>query len=922
MKSISGEAGNFKIDVTQYPRYIDTDKCIACGICAEKCPKKLSDDFNLGLDKKKAAFIKYLQAVPLKYAIDEKECIYFIRGRCRACEKFCPSDAINFEEKKKDMSLEVGMIILAAGFDPYDPAVLDTYGYTRHPNIVTALEFERILSASGPYQGHVVRPSDDKAPEKIAWLQCVGSRDEHDGAKSYCSSVCCTYAVKEAVMAKEHVPGLDAAIFYMDIRTHGKDFERYYNRARDELGVRFIKSRIASLRPIGDSERLALGYTDESGKRFEEEFDLVVLSVGMCVSPEAEETARLVGVDLDPDGFPVGNSFNPVETSKPGVLVCGALESPKDIPSSVMDASAAAGVAGSFLNESRGTLERTETKPEQKDVSNDPPRIGVFVCHCGTNIAGVVDVENVAEFARGLPHVVHVEDNLFACSQDSVEHIAQVIEEQNLNRVVVAACTPRTHEPLFQDTLTDAGLNKHLFEMANIRNHCSWVHSDLPEEATLKSKDLVRSAAAKAAHLRPLAEEDLEINHEALVVGGGLAGLTAARNLAQQGFRTHLIEKSDALGGQAKSVRETWKGEDVQAYLTGLIKEVEADDLINVYLESEVKDVEGSVGQFQTTVSIKGENRVIEHGATVISTGASELKPDGYMYGEDDRVLTGLELNRRLMEDSESLKEVKAAVFVQCVGSRIPERPYCSKVCCTQSVANALKLLEINPDMDVYIVYRDMRTYGLREDLYRQARLKGVHFVRYVLNEGLTVEPGGDDLSVLFTDYVLNRKLELKSQMVVLASAMVTTKDDATPQIFKVPINDDGFYVEAHAKLRPVDFATDGVFVCGLAHGPKPVDETIAQAQAAAARAVTILSSATTLVGGVVAEIDLVRCTGCAVCVEVCPYQAISLNEDNKAVVNESLCKGCGTCAASCRSGAVALRGFTNAAIFSQIMAS
>jgi heterodisulfide reductase subunit A len=891
-------------------------------LCAEKCPKRLPDDFNQGLDKKKAAFIKYSQAVPLKYAIDDKECIYFTRGRCRACEKFCPSEAINFDEQKKDMTLEVGTIILAAGFDPYEPAALDTYGYSSHPNILTALEFERVLSATGPYQGHVVRPSDDKPPKKIAWLQCVGSRDEHEGAKSYCSSVCCTYAVKEAVMAKEHVPGLDAAIFYMDIRTHGKDFERYYNRAKDVTGVRFIKSRIASLRPIKETDTLSLGYTDETGKRFDEEFDIVVLSVGMCVSQDARETAELIGVDLDADGFPVGNSFKPVETSIPGVLVCGALESPKDIPSSVMDASAAAGVAGSFLNEARHSLQRTKTKPEQKDVSGDSPRIGVFVCSCGTNIAGVVDVENVVEFARGLPFVVHVENNLFTCSPDSVEHIAQVIEEQDLNRVVVAACTPRTHEPTFQDALANAGLNKHLFEMANIRNHCSWVHSAEPEAATAKSKDLVRSAVAKASHLRPLSEEELEINHEALVVGGGLAGMTAARNLSQQGFKTYLVERSDSLGGQAKNIRETWKGEDVQSYLAGLIEEVEADELIEVCLESEVKEVEGSIGVFQTTISVEGEDRVIEHGVAILSTGASELKPDGYLYGKDDRVLTGLDLNRRLMEDPDSLAEVKSAVFVQCVGSRIPERPYCSKVCCTQSVVNALKLLEINPDMDVYIVYRDMRTYGLREALYREARLKGVHFVRHVLDEGLTVQPSGDDLSVLFTDYVLNRKLKLKSQMVVLAAAMVTPKGEATPQIFKVPVNEDGFYVEAHAKLRPVDFATDGVFVCGLAHGPKPVDETIAQAQAAAARAVTILSSETTTVGGVVAEINLARCTGCAVCVAACPYQAMSLNEDDKATVNESLCKGCGTCASACRSGAASLRGFTNAAIFSQILAS
>ncbi len=922
MQSISGEEGNFEIKVLQQPRYVDMDKCIACGICAEKCPKKVTNAFDAGLAKRKSIYVKYEQAVPLKYAIDEN-CIYFKKGKCKACEKFCPADAINFEDQPKELTINAGAVLIAPGCSVYDPGTYDTYGYKKSPNIVTGLEFERILAATGPFSGHLVRPSDHKEPQKIAWIQCVGSRDMHPGSQPYCSAVCCTYSIKEAIIAKEHQKGeLDTAIFYIDMRTLGKDFERYYNRAK-EVGVRFVKSKISTIHPDGDSGNLLISYTDETGRRIEEAFDIVVLSVGFGVSKEALGLAQKLGIELDQYQHALTSSFEPVQTSKPGIFVCGTFESPKDIPQSVIESSASAAVVESMLAESRGSMIRTKSTPKELDVRGEHPRIGVFVCRCGTNIAGFLEVPDVVEYAKTLPNVVFVEDNLFSCSQDTQEQITQVIKEQKLNRVVVAACTPRTHEPLFQETVLNAGINKYLFEMANIRNQCSWVHSNEKDAATEKAIDLVRMAVSKVSLLQPLADPEIIMNQSALVVGGGLSGITAARNLAQQGYLTHLIEKNDALGGQAVNLHETWQGEDVQQNLTRLISDIESDQNINILTNTQVKKVGGFVGNFQTTVENAGKEQVIEHGVAIIATGAVEFKPAEYLYGEDPRVLTALELDRKFIDNSLPLNETDSAVFIQCVGSRIKERPYCSKVCCTHSVKSALKLKESKPEMDVFIIYRDMRTYGLREELYREARAKGVVFIRYDFDKGLTVSKDQNGLNVRCTSYVLQREIEIKPDMLVLATAIVAPQENPIAQLFKVPVNEDGFFVEAHVKLQPIDFATKGVFVCGLAHAPKPVDEAVAQGLGAASRAATLLSKDKVLGNAIVSDINAQFCRGCRQCLEACPYQAIDFHEDRiLCEVNQAMCTGCGSCAVACPTGAASIFHFDDQQVLTMVEAA
>ena len=922
--NISGEEGNFEIQILQHPRYVDMEKCIACGVCAEKCPKKVTNEYDAGLGKRKAAYVKYAQAVPLKYAIDEKNCIYFIKkGKCKACQKFCPADAINFEDQPKERTITVGAVLIAPGCKVYDPAAYDTYGYKKSPNIVTSLEFERILAATGPFSGHLIRPSDHVEPRKIAWIQCVGSRDMHPGSQPYCSAVCCTYAIKEAIIAKEHQKGqLDTAIFYIDIRTHGKDFERYYNRAQ-EAGVRFVKSKISTVLADGDTGNLLIRYTNEAGRRIEETFDIVVLSVGFGVSEDALGLAQKLGVELDQYQHALTGSFEPVRTSKPGVFVCGTFESPKDIPQSVIESSASAAAAESTLAESRGSLIHTKETPEEIDVRGELPRIGVFVCHCGTNIGGFLEVPDVVEYAKTLPNVVYAADNLFSCSQDTHEQITQIIKAQKLNRLVVAACSPRTHEPLFQETVRNAGINKYLFEMANIRNQCSWVHSSQKPEATEKAKDLVRMAVSKVNLLEPLSDPEITMNRSALIVGGGLSGITAARNLAQQGYLTYLVEKSDVLGGQALNLHETWRGEDVQKNLARLISEVKSDQNIKIMTGTEVKKVDGFVGNFQTTVETAGKERVIEHGVALLATGAEEFKPDAYLYGEDPGVLTGLELDRKFIDDNLPLNEIKSAVFIQCVGSRIKERPYCSKVCCTHSVKNALKLKELKPEMDVFIIYRDIRTYGLREELYREARAKGVVFIRYDVDQGLTVSKDQNGLNVRCTSYVLQREIEIRPDLLVLATAMVAPRENPVARLFKVPVNADGFFVEAHVKLQPIDFATKGVFVCGLAHSPKPVDEAVAQGLGAASRAVTFLSHEKVLGNAIVSNINAQFCRGCQQCLKVCPYQAIDFHEDRVVCeVNQAICTGCGSCAVACPTGAASIFHFDDQKVLAMVEAA
>ncbi|MBN1627180.1 MAG: FAD-dependent oxidoreductase, partial [Deltaproteobacteria bacterium] len=792
---------------------------------------------NLDLEKRSGNF----NEIALGFSKEEAEkeadrCLKCgICSECYQCVDACLAGAVNHNMAPVERTIDVGAIILSPGFTPFDPTPFEAYNYSSHPNVLTSMEFERILSASGPYQGHLVRPSDNKAPHKIAWIQCVGSRDINRCDHSYCSSVCCMYAIKESVIAKEHShEPLDAAIFYMDMRTYGKEFEKYYVRAEQERGVRFIRSRIHSVTPVED-DNLLIKYVTDNGGIGEEVFNIVVLSVGLSPNPDIVQLAETLGVKLNEHNYAMTTSFMPVSTNRKGIYVCGVFQGPKDIPQSVMEASAAAAESGNIISPARNTQTRTKDVPPERDFTGQPPRIGVFVCNCGINIGGVADVPAIRDYAKTLPNVIHAEDNLFTCSQDTQDKIKTVIKEKNINRVVVASCSPRTHEPLFQETIRDAGLNKYLFEMANIRDQDTWVHMNNPAMATEKAKDLVRMAVAKAAFIEPLQQVTLGVHHSLLVIGGGVAGMEAAIGAAEQGFQAYLVEKEEQLGGTALKLRATWKEEDVGAYLSNLIRRVQENPLIKIYTETTIKETTGVIGNFTTNLShINGKTSDINinHGATIFALGGREYKPTEYLYGKHPGIMTHLDLDQAIMSSDPRVSEANCAVFIQCVGSRIPERQYCSRVCCTHSLESALKLKEINPGMNVYILYRDIRSYGFREDIYIRAREKGVIFVRYDLNHLPSVScEDGNVITVRVRDHVLEREIQISPQIVILASAILPNDNKELYELFKLPITGEGFLAEAHVKLRPVDFSSDGMFMAGLAHYPKPLDETIAQAK-------------------------------------------------------------------------------------------
>jgi len=902
--------------------------CISCGACQVVCPtnamdlsevtsnetRPIASEYDMGLAGRSSIYIPFPQAIPKVAVIDRNTCMHFLNGVCESCAEFCEAGAIDYEQEDQIEQVDVGAVVLAPGYEHFDPDMKKELGYARYPNVISSMQFERLLSASGPYLGEILRSSDQKHPKRVAWIQCVGSREVD---RNYCSSVCCMYATKEAIIAKEHQPDLDCTIFFIDMRAFGKGFDAYYERAK-ELGVRYIRCYPSSVKEVPGTKDLKITYMKDDGDITTQEFNMVVLSTGLRPPKEVRELADKFGVELNEHGFADTRGFAPVETSKPGVYVCGPFAGPKDIPETVTEASAGAGKAMALLKEQRGSLITHKEYPPEKDVSGQEPRIGVFVCHCGRNIGGYADVPSIVEYARTLPNVVLAEDNLYTCSTDTQQSITELIAEHDLNRVVVASCSPRTHEPLFRDTCRQAGLNEYLFEMANIRDQCTWVHMNQPEEATAKSKDLVRMAVAKARLLEPLSKGTLKVNNDALVIGGGIAGMTAALNLAGQGFKVHLVEKEQQLGGNFRHVHSLLNGSDTQRKLNDAIESVTSHPDINVCTESLVTAAEGSVGNFKSTIQQNGQSTEVSHGAVIVATGAEEYEPTEYLHGKNSAVITQRGIEEWIHEGRPELKKARAVAMIQCVGSREEGRPYCSRICCSQAVKNAIAIREAQPDTQVYILYRDIRTYGLLEEYYRQARAKGVRFIRYQEDRKPEVSANNGALEVSCVDPILNKPIRIDCDVVALAAAIVPGDGvDEVGKLYKVPLNQDKFFLEAHMKLRPIDFANDGVFMCGLAHCPKSVDESIAQAQAAAARAATILSKDEIELDATISEVVDANCDGCAYCIDPCPYNAFTLIEYmyqgsiKKTVDRDAAsCKGCGVCQATCPKKGIFIRGF------------
>jgi heterodisulfide reductase subunit A len=916
--NVSGYAGDFTVTLRRRPTYVNPERCINCGLCEGVCPVSLPSPFQLGLAVRKAIYKMAPRALPDAYVVDKvPRC-----ETCRRCETICPTSAVNLDEPEVELDLQVSAIILSLGYAISDPTEYGELGYDRFPNVIHSMQYERLASRSGPTEGVVMRPSDGRLPQRIAWIQCVGSRDEKH---PYCSSICCMYATKEAMLAKQRIEGVHCQVFMMDERAFSKEFNAYYEEAQEQYGVEYTRCRISAITEDPDTDDLILRYPDKDGQFVEDRFDMVVLSVGALPPSGARDLAGLLGIELNPYGFCETDKFAPLETSRPGIYVCGAFASPKEIAETILDAAGAAGDVMRLLSGEIGDrvygreypfLLGAEQLPPERDVAGEDPRIGVFVCRCYPSIAGVVDTDALTEFSAGLPGVVHAEPVDYACLEEGQERIHQVIAEHNLNRVVVAACSHRTHESLFQRVVRQAGLNPYLLEIANIREHCAWPHVNDPPGATRAAKELVRLATSRVWLAEPVHKQPVQPVRRALVIGAGVSGMTAALNVADAGFDVTLVERQAGLGGNLQQIYYVAEGENPQRLLRDLTNRVLGHRRIDVLTGSEVVAHEGSVGAFRSTVRTPQGEVEIEHGVTIVATGGQEWRGDVYLFGQDERVVTSLDLEEIITHRPEQIVDLEEVVFIQCV-RRPGEVEYCSRTCCTNTMKNAIRIKLLNPDCKIVVLYKDIITYGFREAFYTEARQRGVLFVRYDEDHmpQLRLDDQGD-LEVMAWEPSLQQEIVLHPGLLALSMAIQPSEGTKKlARILDVPLSSEGFFMEAHVKMRPMDFAKEGIYVCGMAHYPKFIDECITNAQAAAARAITILSMPKMYIGGVVSIVDQSKCVGCLTCVRTCPFEIPKVRYSDVGVggikgaayIDPSLCTGCGTCTGECPAKAIQL---------------
>ncbi|MBM4284906.1 MAG: CoB--CoM heterodisulfide reductase iron-sulfur subunit A family protein [Deltaproteobacteria bacterium] len=923
VRQIQGEPGDLQVMLSRRPRYVDEARCTGCGECVRVCPVGMPDPHNLGLSLTRAIHLPFPQAIPQAAVISAEACRLFRGKPCEACVQVCPTGAIDLQQTPQNRLLHVGAVIVATGASAGEAEDFPGAGAG---DVVTSLQFERLLSAGGPHQGRVLRPSDLTEPSRLAFIQCAGSRDLHPGAASYCSSVCCLVSLKQALVARELcAPGLETAIFYMDLRAQGKGHEAYLRQA-EEQGVRLIRSRVNRVEPRpGGGVRVR--YADAGGRPREAAFDLAVLAVGLRPPHDLQHWSRVQGLALNRHGFIRAWTGNPAATRRPGILTCGAAQEPMDITQSVTTAGAAAQAAAQLLAVSSRTFPPRRPLPAAEPTA--APRIGVFLCHCGTNIARVIDLPRLGDGIRQLPGVAHVEDEMFACAVESTQRLAETIRTLGLNRVVVAACSPRTHEPLFREVAAGAGLNPGYVTMANIREQCAWVHQEEPEAAREKALGLVGMAVERARVLPPLVSRPVPVIPRALVLGGGVAGMSAAVCLADQGFHTYLIEREDRLGGVARRLHFTLEGLDPPTFVQELEVRVYRHPNIEVFTSAALVGCTGFAGNFRSTVRREAggrvQERLLEHGVVLVATGGREFQPQGlYLYGEDPRVLTQLELEELIAGQASRLEKARHLVMIQCVGSREPEHPYCSRLCCSEAIKNSLALKERYPCLDLTILYRDVRAYGFREDYYREAKERGVRFLPFTPERPPKLTAAKRrPLSVWVWDELLQRELALAADLVILSAGIEPAPDNARlARLLGIPLTQEGFFLEAHQKLRPVETHTYGIFLCGLAHYPKSLGETVAQAQAAAGRAAAILFQTELAGGEITARIDQGRCRRCLTCLQLCPFGAVRAKADGRLEVEEELCRGCGTCTAECPAEAITLSRFTHEELEAQMRAA
>jgi len=908
---VDGEPGDLTVTVCHKPRYVRVDLCTDCDLCAQACPVERPDRYEGDLDRHKAIYRPPTRAVPAAYVIDMDYCT-----RCGKCVEVCPTAAIDLGMEGCRSEFNVGAVILSPGFEPFDARLKGEYGFGYFDNVLTSIQFERMISFSGSTGAAIVRPSDGRTPRRVAFIQCVGSRDESIG-RGYCSSVCCMYTAKQVAVAKRLQPDLDVTVFFMDIRAHGKGFDEYFDAVESLPSVTYRRCMVSSIHQSQQTRDLRLVYVTDDGGLQEEDFDMVVLSVGFTPPLGFQQLGQALGVELNRYGFCVTDTFTPNESARPGILVGGAFREPKDIPETVVEASAVAARAARLL----GHGVEPGTAPvviEERDLSEEWPRVGVFLCTCRGEVGEVVDLASVATHVQGFRDValVQVLDN--ACLSGGMEQIGRAVAEHKLNRVVVAGCAARLYQSAFDRMMRDARLNPGVLERVNLRGECAWVHQGNGKIATPKAKELVEMAVAGARLRKPLYPVVEDVTQRALVVGGGLAGMTAALSLVEMGHEVDLVERSGELGGQLQELRYTLEGNDPAAFLHSLVESVERNHRIHIFREAQIDSVSGLAGQYQTNLSLRGgENETLLHGAIIVATGGHEVLPDEYLYGQDPRVVTQRELERMLADGEEVPSDV---AMIQCVGSREPERPYCSRICCSKAVANALKIKERAPQARVFVLYREMRTYGFREDYYQEARHSGVVFLRYDLPDKPQVSADEEGLTIRLMDPITGEEVSIRAGMLALSTGIEPTDNRALAEMLDVPLDKEGFFQEEYPKMRPLDFTRRGIFMCGLAHSPCSADETIVQAQGAAMRAATVLAKQTLAGLPNVATVTPKRCSACGLCVEACPYGARVLEPGwPYAEVIEVLCQGCGTCVVTCPNKASQQKGVEVGQVYSML---
>jgi heterodisulfide reductase subunit A len=924
---IEGQAGDFTVSVRQEPRYVNPQLCINCDYCAQVCPVELPDTYQRGLTKRKAAYKVASRAAPDAYVID--------RGPycddCGKCVEVCPTKAINLDEQPRLLGLQVGAIILALGFKTYDPSPMEELGYSRFANVIDAMQYERIASRSGPTEGIVVRPSDAAQPRSIAWLQCIGSRDQQN---SYCSSICCMYATKEAMLAKQRLgDDIDCAVFIMDERAFNKEYNTYFTRARESHGIRYVRSRISAIQEDPASGDLILQYAEPNGKQHKEQFEMVVLATGLQPPDSARHFSDLLDLNLNEYGFCETDKFSPLQTTHSGVFVCGAFSSPKEISETILDASGAAAEVMRLLNPHLNTYPFTSEHPflsendlpPERDVSDEKPQIGVFVCSCGDTISEVLDLPELVDEASNWPNVGYAELIDVACLPDRIAHIQNCIYSEGLNRIVVAGCSNRTHESLFQRAVRQTGLNPYLVELVNLRDQCSKVHARQPILANRKANELVRLATGRVSAAKSVHKLAFTSSGTALIIGGGLSGMTAGLAIADSGYDVHLVERTDFLGGHLQELYYVAEGENPRRLGRDLINRVRAHQRIEVHTNSEVVAHGGHVGRFWADLQTKfgdgtTETRRIQNGVTIIATGGKEAREHPWLALPG--VITMEDLEETVVHRPEEIAALKDVIMIQCVQpDGMPE--YCSRVCCTNTMKNAIRLKLFNPNCNVTVLYKNIVTYGFREKYYTEARSLGVNFTRYTDEQPPEINYVDGRLQVRMLDLSLNRWLTLEADVVPLSMPIAPAEGTNTlAKLLRLPLSTEGFFAEAQIKLRPMDFMREGIFLAGMAHYPKFIEESISHALAAAARALTLLSQGTMHFGGIVAEVDPEKCVGCLTCTRVCPFGIPQVLEQQDrhgvgnlggaAFIDPVQCQGCGTCTGDCPANAIQLVNYTD----------